>query len=60
VLSCNNYEIVDLGVMVPTETILETARKEIGSILYIEHAMTIFWLNFYGCMCFRGGGAANH
>jgi 5-methyltetrahydrofolate--homocysteine methyltransferase len=28
VLSCNNYEIVDLGVMVPTETILETARKE--------------------------------
>ncbi|MGV3640830.1 MAG: methionine synthase [Adhaeribacter sp.] len=30
VLACNNYEIVDLGVMVPTEKILETAR-EIGA-----------------------------
>jgi 5-methyltetrahydrofolate--homocysteine methyltransferase len=28
VLSCNNYEVIDLGVMVPTEKILETARKE--------------------------------
>jgi len=28
VLSCNNYEIIDLGVMVPAETILETAIKE--------------------------------
>ncbi|MBF0623740.1 MAG: methionine synthase [Magnetococcales bacterium] len=27
VLQCNNYEVVDLGVMVPTETILEAARK---------------------------------
>ena len=25
VLACNNYEIVDLGVMVPTETIVQTA-----------------------------------
>lgn len=30
VLSCNNYEIIDLGVMVPTEKILQTA-KEIGA-----------------------------
>ena len=28
VLACNNFEIIDLGVMVPTETILETARRE--------------------------------
>ena len=27
VLGCNNYEIVDLGVMVPTETILREARE---------------------------------
>ena len=30
VLQCNNYEIVDLGVMVPTEKILRTAREERG------------------------------
>ncbi|HYA64600.1 MAG TPA: methionine synthase, partial [Candidatus Sulfotelmatobacter sp.] len=30
VLGCNNYEIIDLGVMVPCEKILETAR-EIGA-----------------------------
>lgn len=28
VLACNNYEVIDLGVMVPTEKILETAKKE--------------------------------
>ena len=28
VLGCNNYEIVDLGVMVPPEKIIETAIKE--------------------------------
>ncbi len=27
VLRCNNYEVVDLGVMVPAATILETARR---------------------------------
>jgi 5-methyltetrahydrofolate--homocysteine methyltransferase len=27
VLQCNNYEVVDLGVMVPVERILETARE---------------------------------
>ncbi|MEX0634312.1 cobalamin-dependent protein [Serratia ureilytica] len=30
VLQCNNYEIVDLGVMVPTEKILRTAREKRG------------------------------
>ena len=28
VLACNNYEIIDLGVMVPAKKILETARAE--------------------------------
>ena len=28
VLGCNNYEVIDMGVMVPAEKILETARKE--------------------------------
>ncbi|MDP1731737.1 MAG: methionine synthase [Devosia sp.] len=28
VLACNNYEIIDLGVMVPSAKILETAKKE--------------------------------
>ena len=28
VLGCNNYEVIDLGVMVPCEQILETARRE--------------------------------
>lgn len=28
VLACNNFEIVDLGVMVPPEKILETAKRE--------------------------------
>ena len=28
VLQCNNYEVIDLGVMVPAETILQRAREE--------------------------------
>ena len=28
VLACNNYEIIDLGVMVPPEKIIETAKRE--------------------------------
>ena len=28
VLQCNNYEVIDLGVMVPTEKILDVAEKE--------------------------------
>ena len=28
VLGCNNYEVIDLGVMVPAETILDTAIEE--------------------------------
>ena len=28
ILSCNNYEVIDLGVMVPAEKILDTAMRE--------------------------------
>src|SRR5256884_3563930 len=28
VLQCNNFEVVDLGVMVPAQTIIETAQRE--------------------------------
>lgn len=28
VLECNNFEVIDLGIMVPPETIIETAMKE--------------------------------
>ena len=28
VLGCNNYEVIDLGVMVPTDKILDEAEKQ--------------------------------
>ena len=40
VLGCNNYEIVDLGVMVPAEEILETARKENADIIGLSGLIT--------------------
>mgnify|MGYP001583327206 CR=1 FL=1 len=40
VLSCNNYEIIDLGVMVPSETILETAKKEKVDIIGLSGLIT--------------------
>ncbi len=40
VLGCNNYEIVDLGVMVPTEKILDTAIKENVDIVGLSGLIT--------------------
>ncbi|MGB0663186.1 MAG: methionine synthase [Pontibacterium sp.] len=40
VLQCNNYEIVDLGVMVPAETILKTAREENADIIGLSGLIT--------------------
>ncbi|MBE7731686.1 methionine synthase [Devosia faecipullorum] len=40
VLACNNYEIVDLGVMVPTQKILETARAENVDIIGLSGLIT--------------------
>src|SRR2546423_15448868 len=33
VLQCNNYEVVNLGVMVPAQTILETAPREKADVI---------------------------
>jgi 5-methyltetrahydrofolate--homocysteine methyltransferase len=40
VLACNNYEIIDLGVMVPAQKILETARKEKVDIIGLSGLIT--------------------
>jgi 5-methyltetrahydrofolate--homocysteine methyltransferase len=40
VLACNNYEIIDLGVMVPATKILETARKEKVDIIGLSGLIT--------------------
>jgi len=40
VLQCNNYEVIDLGVMVPTQKILDTARKENVDIIGLSGLIT--------------------
>lgn len=40
VLGCNNYEIIDLGVMVPNEKILDTAFKEKVDIIGLSGLIT--------------------
>jgi 5-methyltetrahydrofolate--homocysteine methyltransferase len=40
VLGCNNYEVIDLGVMVPTEKILEIARKENVDVIGLSGLIT--------------------
>ena len=40
VLGCNNYEIIDLGVMVPTEKILQTAREEQVDLIGLSGLIT--------------------
>ncbi len=40
VLGCNNYEIIDLGVMVSAEDILETARNENADIIGLSGLIT--------------------
>ena len=40
VLGCNNYEVIDLGVMVPAEEILETARKENADMIGLSGLIT--------------------
>ncbi|WP_196258028.1 methionine synthase [Pelagibacterium limicola] len=40
VLACNNYEIIDLGVMVPSQTILETARREKVDVIGLSGLIT--------------------
>jgi 5-methyltetrahydrofolate--homocysteine methyltransferase len=40
VLGCNNYEVIDLGVMVPAETILDKAQKESVDIIGLSGLIT--------------------
>ena len=40
VLACNNYEIVDLGVMVPPQKILEVAREENVDVIGLSGLIT--------------------
>ncbi|HVD33328.1 MAG TPA: methionine synthase, partial [Gemmatimonadales bacterium] len=40
VLQCNNYQVIDLGVMVPCARILETARKEQVDIIGLSGLIT--------------------
>ena len=40
VLQCNNYEVIDLGVMVPCARILETARREQVDIIGLSGLIT--------------------
>ncbi|WP_132540636.1 methionine synthase [Rhodovulum euryhalinum] len=40
VLACNNYEIIDLGVMVPAEKILKVAREEQVDVIGLSGLIT--------------------
>jgi 5-methyltetrahydrofolate--homocysteine methyltransferase len=40
VLQCNNYEVVDLGVMVPCETILKAAKEHNADIIGLSGLIT--------------------
>ncbi len=40
VLQCNNFEVIDLGVMVPCERILETARRENADMIGLSGLIT--------------------
>ncbi|HJO09142.1 MAG TPA: dihydropteroate synthase, partial [Verrucomicrobiota bacterium] len=40
VLRCNNYEVIDLGVMVPCDKILKTAREENADIIGLSGLIT--------------------
>ena len=40
VLQCNNYDVVNLGVMVPTQTILEVAAREKADVIGLSGLIT--------------------
>ena len=40
VLACNNFEVIDLGVMVPAQTILDRAREEDADIIGLSGLIT--------------------
>jgi 5-methyltetrahydrofolate--homocysteine methyltransferase len=40
VLRCNNYDVIDLGVMVPAQTILDTARERGADVIGLSGLIT--------------------
>ncbi len=40
VLACNNFDVLDLGVMVPSETILQAAQREKADIIAVSGLIT--------------------
>jgi len=40
VLQCNNYEVLNLGVMVPAQTIIETAQRESADVVGLSGLIT--------------------
>ena len=40
VLRCNNYDVIDLGVMTPFQTILDTAREEDADVIGLSGLIT--------------------
>jgi 5-methyltetrahydrofolate--homocysteine methyltransferase len=40
VLACNNYDVIDLGVMVPAQTILDTAKREQVDLIGLSGLIT--------------------
>jgi 5-methyltetrahydrofolate--homocysteine methyltransferase len=40
VLGCNNYEVIDLGVMVPAEKVLQTAREKQADLIGLSGLIT--------------------
>jgi len=40
VLQCNNYQVIDLGVMVPAQKILETAKREKADMIGLSGLIT--------------------
>ena len=40
VLGCNNYEVIDLGVMVPAERILQAAREKKVDLIGLSGLIT--------------------
>src|SRR3569623_541774 len=40
VLQCNNYEVIDLGVMVPAQKILDTAKEQGAAVIGLSGLIT--------------------
>ena len=51
VLQCNNYDVIDLGVMVPAQQIIETARHENVDIVGLSGLITPSLDEMVQCCC---------